>query len=95
MCCIDVYLSRLEVRTRLKLWPLQAESGPDSGIGQRRQGGRGRIRGYLPGWGVWSSINTSPLISGNLWGRMRTLHGIAVHLLRGCDAVHLFIPYLP
>lgn len=38
--------------------------------------------------GVGSSINTGPLISGNLLGRMHTVHNIAVHLIRGCDAVH-------
>lgn len=60
------YLSRYEARMRLRLKPGAADSersGHRDGAGMKRgEAGLGGIH-----WGG-SSINTGPLISGNLWG---------------------------
>lgn len=51
------------------------------------EGGEAGLEGIHRVGGVHSSINTSPLISSNLWGRTHTLHNINVYLLWGCDAL--------
>lgn len=58
------------------------------------KGGEAGLKGIHWVGGVQSSINTSTLISSNLWGRVHTPRNITAHLLRGCDALALTLQKL-